>query len=138
MLTTRARARSLAAVFGIFLLVSGCSDSTNLIGPSNQLEVTNATDQFQFQVSALDKVTDSRTYTWQNTGGSATLDVSEEITGGSVVLTIRDADGQVVYDGNLAQSGNGTTSQGAPGSWTISVVLTEVTGTFNFRVQKAT
>lgn len=120
------------------LLSAGCGDATNLIGPENELEVTSATDQFQFQLTALDDVTDSRTYDWSNTGTSATVDVSAEVTGGTAVLRIRDASGQIVYEANLAAGADGSTQVGTAGTWQIEVVLTDVTGTFNFRVQKTT
>jgi len=46
----------------------GCGDAANLIGPANQLEVTNQADTFQWQVTALDNVTQTVTYTWSMTG----------------------------------------------------------------------
>lgn len=122
---------------GAVLLVA-CDDSANTIGPENQLEVANATDQFQFQLTALDEVTDSRSYDWQSTGTSATVDVSQAVTGGSAILTIRDADGQVVYQADIADHNDGSTAEGTPGTWQIEVMLTRTTGTFNFRVQKKT
>lgn len=120
------------------LIVAGCSDGGALIGPDNQLEVTNAVDQFQFQVSGLFEVTDSRSYQWENTGTQATVDVSQAITGGSAILTIRDAAGTIVYQEEIAQDSDGTTAVGVAGTWQIDVVLTRSRGTFNFRVQKST
>jgi hypothetical protein len=122
-----------AAVF-----VAGCSDSATLIGPENQLEVTNAVDQFQFQVTGLFEVTDSRSYQWENTGTQATVDVSQAITGGSAILTIRDAAGTIMYQEEIAQDSDGNTAVGVAGTWQIDIVLTESRGTFNFRVQKTT
>lgn len=138
MRTARSWNVSLALVFGSLLLQAGCGDSVNLIGPENQLEVTSATDQFQFQLTALDRVTDSRTYDWQNTGTKATVDVSQAITGGSAILTIRDANGDVMYQKDIANDGDGSTTEGAPGTWRIELTLTNTTGTLNFRVQKTT
>jgi hypothetical protein len=120
------------------LLATGCGDSSNGIGPENQLEVTNAVDQFQFQLTALDKVTDRRKYDWENTGTQATIDISQAIAGGSATLTIRDAEGTVLYDAEIAQENETTTPAGVSGTWEIEVELTKTTGTFNFRVQKAT
>ncbi len=125
-------------LFGLVLLVVGCDDGGNLIGPENQLEVTSAVDQFQFQLTALQGVTDSRTYEWQNTGTQATIDISQAITAGSAILTIRDANGSVMYQADIADDSDSSTSEGVPGSWQIEVVLTNTTGTFNFRVQKTT
>ena len=120
------------------LLVTGCDDSSTGIGPENQLEVTNALDQFQFQLTALDDVSDRRSYDWENTGTQATIDISQAITGGSAVLTILDAAGTVMYEADIAEDSDGTTPPGVAGTWQIEVVLTRTTGTFNFRVQKTT
>ena len=120
------------------LLALGCADGLNVIGPENQLEVTNATGQLQFQVSNLVDVTDVRRYDWQNTGTRATIDVSEAVASGTAILTIRDANGVVVYREDIADDSDGTTPEGVPGTWQIEVTLTNVTGTFNFRVQKTT
>lgn len=120
------------------LLVTGCGDSSNGIGPENQLEVTNAVDQFQFQLTALDDVSDRRRYDWENTGTQATVDISEAITGGSATLSILDDAGTVVYEVDLAEDPDGTTLTGVSGTWRIEVRLRGTTGTFNFRVQKAT
>jgi hypothetical protein len=54
------------------------------------------------------------------------------------MLVIRDADDAVMYEGDIADDNDGTTQDGVPGTWRIEVVLTNVSGTFNFRVQKAT
>ena len=120
------------------LLVTGCEDSSTGIGPENQLEVTNALDQFQFQLTALDDVSDRRSYDWENTGTQATIDISQAITGGSALLRILDAAGTVMYEADIAADSDGTTPVGVVGTWQIEVVLRKTTGTFNFRVQKTT
>lgn len=120
------------------LFAGGCGDSGNPIGPENQLEVTNSIDQFQFQLTALENVTDSRSYDWQNTGTSATIDVSQSLMGGSALLTIRDAAGTVLYQADVADDSDATTPEGVPGTWRIEVVLDDTNGFFNFRVQKTT
>lgn len=135
---THAQRLSYILLSAVLFLSAGCGDSANLIGPGHQLEVTNAIDQFQFQLTALDGVTDSRRYDWQNTGTRATIDVSQAITGGSAILIIRDANGVVMYEADLAEGGDSTTPEGVPGMWEIEVILTGTTGTFNFRVQKTT
>ncbi|MCY3018128.1 MAG: hypothetical protein NTW87_03730, partial [Planctomycetota bacterium] len=65
--------RSQLGIAGLVLALTalvGCS-SANLIGPGNQLQVTNAADDFQLQVSTLSNVTQTLTYNWSNTGDSA-------------------------------------------------------------------
>jgi len=120
------------------LLVTGCGESSTGIGPENQLEVMNAVDQFQFQLTALDDVSDRRSYDWENTGTQASIDVSQAITGGSAILTILDGEGTVLYEADLADDADGITPAGVSGTWRITVVLAGTTGTFNFRVQKTT
>jgi hypothetical protein len=51
--------------------------------------VTNATDDFQFQVSDLKDVTQTLTCSWSNTGDSANVNQASSLTGGSATLTIR-------------------------------------------------
>lgn len=125
---------------GALVLLSfaaACSGS-NGIGPENQLEVNNATDNFAFQVSDLTDVTQTLGYNWANTGTQAVVDISQAITGGSVFLTIRDADGAIVYQDDLRDGNDGDTLSGREGIWRIEVRIEGATGTFNFRVQKKT
>jgi hypothetical protein len=129
--------RMLALSLALVVATGACGDS-NVIGPDNQLEVTNATDNFQMQVSALDGVSQTLTYTWQNTGTQATIDISQAITSGTALLTITDADGAVVYQEDIADDSDGQSTVGVMGGWGIQVVLEGVNGTFNFRVQRTT
>lgn len=129
--------RMFALSAALMAAVAACGDS-NVIGPDNQLEVTNAQDNFQLQVSALDEVSQTLEYSWQNTGTQATIDVSQAITSGTAILTITDADGTVVYEEDLADDSDGQTLVGVAGAWGIRLVLDGVTGTFNFRAQRTT
>jgi hypothetical protein len=131
---TRRRRQLWGATTFLLLGLSGCG-STNVIGPDNQLEFTNATDTFQWQVSALDNVTQTLSYTWQNTGTVANVNHSSSPNSGSATVRITAADGTEVYSRSLADNGSFETTAGAAGAWTIVVTLTEVTGTLNFRVQ---
>jgi hypothetical protein len=119
------------------IALTGCHEA-NVIGPANQLEVTNAVDQFQFQVTDLVEVDDVRSYTWQNTGTQATIDISQAVTSGSAFLTIRDAEGTILHQEDIAEDQDTTTPVGVAGMWQIEVRLESTTGTFNFRVQKVT
>lgn len=117
------------------LAIAGCS-GTNVIGPENQLEVTNVADNFQWQVTALDKVTQTLTYGWTMTGTTANVNQASVLSGGTALLTVTDADGTEVYSSSLTQNGTFTTTAGTAGAWTITVTLEKATGTLNFRVQK--
>ncbi len=113
-----------------------CS-SENVIGPGNQLQVTNAPDDFQFQVSNLSNVTQTLTYNWSNTGDSANVNQASSLTGGSATLTIRGPTGTLLYQSGLQTNGTFHTLKDATGTWQIQVVLSKADGTLNFRVQKA-
>ncbi len=101
-----------------------------------QPEVTNATDNFQLQATGVKRVTATRTYSWTNTGIQATINHSTTTTWGTTRLIIKDNGGVVVYDRALAPSLSDTTVVGTSGAWTISLVLSNYSGTLNFRVQK--
>lgn len=117
------------------LALAGCSGG-NVLGPDNQLEVTNATDNFQLQATALDNVSQTLTYLWENTGTSANVNQSGSVTAGSATLTIFDQAGAQVYVASLASSGTFQSGAGLTGGWTIRVELHGMSGTLNFRVQK--
>ena len=123
-----------AALVCVAWLVS--CDGTNLIGPENQLEVTNVVDSFQWQVSDLDDVSQTLTYAWQNTGNQADVNQSVTLTSGSAFLRIEDSSGDEVYSRSLAENGTFSTAAGSGGTWTITVTLDRATGTLNFRVQR--
>ena len=130
--------RTLSATFALFMLVvlTGCGDNANIIGPSNQPQTTNATDSFQFQASNLVNVRQVLTYTWVNTGATANVDQSGAISSGAAVLVLHDASGAERYNRSLRDTGSFTSTAGVSGNWTIEVQLDDVTGTLNFRVQK--
>jgi hypothetical protein len=113
--------------------VAACS-STNMLGPENQLEVTNNPGSFQIQATALDNVEQTLSYTWVNAGTTANVDQSGSLSG-TATVTITDADGTQVYTRSLTQTGTFQTDAGTAGNWTIQVVLGGTSGALNFRVQ---
>ncbi len=132
-------------IFSCLLLLvvaaAGCSDkSTSPLAPY-QPEITNVVDNFQFQATAMKNVTFSKDYTWRNTGDTATVNQSTSAgASGTMTLEILDSLGTQVYSHDLTANGTfGTTQRGIaePGPWTLRVRFTRVTGTVNFRVQKA-
>jgi len=123
-------------LLGLALLVGACSESTNVIGPGNQLEITNTTDNFQWQVTALSSVTQTLTYTWANTGTTANVNQSSSLGGGSASIRVVDGSGTEVYAKSLATNGTFQTGAGTAGDWKVTVTLDKATGTLNFRLQK--
>lgn len=125
-----------AALVVELMMLSACgSDPTD---PLAQFEpqVNNTTDSFQLQATDVTNVGTILQYSWENTGTQASVDHSTTTAGGIAGLVIKDASGTTVYDQGLAPSLNEDTSSGSTGTWTISVALSEYSGTLNFRVQK--
>jgi len=135
MRTMRIRQGALAATLALVAGMLAC-DGTHVIGPDNQLEVTNGVDSFQWQVTDLDDVTQTLTYSWQNTGTGADVNQAATLSSGSAVLRIDDSAGNEVYSRSLTENGTFSTDSGSAGPWTITVTLNGATGTLNFRVQK--
>ena len=119
------------------VLQLGCAE-INVTGPRVEIEpgVVNTTDSFVFQAAGLQNVTQTTEYVWQNTGTVANVTQNSNITSGTATLRIRDSAGAQVYSNTLAATGTVATSAGTSGNWTIEVVLTNVTGTVSFTVQK--
>ena len=111
--------------------------SSNVVGPSNQPQVTNVVDNFQFQVSNLNNVTQTLTYNWSNSGDSANVNQSSSLTSGAATLTIKGPTGTVLYQAGLQNNGTFHTLKGTTGTWQIVVAMNGAGGGLNFRVQKA-
>jgi len=119
------------------LCLAGCGGSSNsALNPAFQPEVANNTDNFQFQSTGVRNVTQTLRYTWVNTGIRATIDQACAITSGTAVVNVRDSQGAMVYSAGLQNNGSFTSVAGQTGNWQIEVVLSGVSGTLNFRVQK--
>ena len=121
----------------LLLFLAGCGGSNSALNQQFQPQVTNATDTFGFQSTGVTNVTQTLHYMWQTTGTAASINQATTVTAGTAAVTVSDVNGTVVYAGNLASNGTFTSAAGAgPGTWTIDVVLSNYSGTLNFRVQK--
>ncbi len=117
------------------VLFSGCSDNNNPISAFEH-EVINNADAFQFQITDAANVTTTLSYSWTNTGTRASIDHSTALTDGSATVTILDNDDTQVYTSGLVASATDASDVGVPGTWTVTVVLTDFSGTANFRAEK--
>lgn len=116
-------------------LATGCGESTT--SPGTGLEVNNATDTFQYQVTNVRNYSKEITYAWQTTGAVASVNQATTVTAGSVTLVLLDANGTQVYSRSLAENGTYSSSSGVSGTWTIRLTYSNANATVNFRVQKA-
>ena len=135
-MTTRLSAIRYVMLASVLAVAAACS-SENVIGPANQLQVTNAADDFQWQVSNLSNVTQTLTYSWTNTGDSANINQASSLAGGTATLTVRGPTGTLLYQSGLQNNGTFHSLKGTTGTWQIEVVLSKADGSLNFRVQKA-
>jgi hypothetical protein len=122
-----------------FLVFPSCSkNSLDEFNP----EISNSAGNFQLQATDVSKVTDNLEYLWINPGTKvnpgikANIDHSSVIDKGAATLKIFDSEGTEVYSRNLNEDGSSTSSYGIPGTWTIRVELSKVSGTLNFRVEE--
>ena len=122
------------AIYAVALAAAAiaCNDSLAPFQP----EIANLTDNFQLQATNVRNVTSTLDYTWQNTGTSANVNQATVASAGTATLTIQDGQSAQVYTKDLTANGTFQTSAGSAGAWKIHVVLTNFSGTLNFRVQK--
>jgi hypothetical protein len=134
----RALLRGIAgsAMLVVSVGASGCGGGPT--SPGEQPQIVNSVDNFQYQVSNVAGFSGTQSYTWQNSGATATVNQASSISAGSVTLVMLDANGVQVYSRSLADNGTFSSASGAPGAWTIRVVYSNATATVNFRSDKAT
>lgn len=132
------RVLRMAALFGSvsLMLVTGCG-SGSALNPVFQPQVANNPDNFQFQSTGVQNVTQNLQYTWSNSGTHASINQATTVAAGAAVLALRDATGATVYTGDLKNNGTFTSIAGQTGNWTIVLTLSNYSGTLNFRVQMA-
>jgi len=125
-------------VLASLLVASGCgSDPVSPLDPF-QPEINSSTDNFQLQATDVTDVGTTLEYSWTNTGTLAVVDHSTTTSVGSARVIITDANGTEVYSHGLEPSLTSETTSGVAGTWTITLVLADYSGTLNFRVQKKT
>ena len=115
--------------------LTGCGSSTAPLA-AFQPQISNTADNFQFQATGVTNVTSTVTYPWSNSGTAASVNQATTVTAGTATVTILDQNGTQVYTKDLSANGTFASSAGVTGNWTIKVVLTNYSGTANFRAQK--
>ncbi len=123
------------AVTILLVFTAGCGNSNSALNPSFQPQVNNAADNFQFQSTGMQNVTQTLQYQWQNSGTHASINQACSINPGSAFITLRDPGNNVVYSADLATNGTFTSTAGTAGTWTIQLSFSQTSGTVNFRVQ---
>ena len=124
---------SLGFLLILLILCGGCNN--NSLAPFEP-EIGNNQDSFQFQATHVSNVSTTYVFSWNNSGTRATINHSTTTTKGATLLAIKDATGTTVYSKALVPSLNEPTAVGVAGSWSISLTLTNFSGTLNFRAEK--
>jgi len=128
-----------AALLGAMTLLIGalaCDEVPS--SPGSEPEIANETDSFAYQVTGVRSYSGSDFYTWENTGATASVDISSAPESGSALIVMTDAEGQHVFAEPVSSNGSLPSAAGTAGSWTIRVYYASFTGNVNFRVQKKT
>ena len=132
----RSYVHRLAALAALALSAACGSGAGNATAPKYQPQVVNLQNDFAFQVTALQNVSDNVQYTWKNDGTAASVNQSPSNVSGSISLVILDAAGTQVYSRSLADNGTFMTTAGAAGNWTVRIRFSQASGAVNFRLQK--
>ena len=127
----------LLMILGILVFPSCSKNSLDEFNP----EISNTAGNFQLQATDVSKVSENLEYLWINPGTKtpnikANIDHSSVIDKGTATLKIFDSEGTEVYSRDLNEDGSFVTNEGVPGTWTIRVELSKVSGTLNFRVEE--
>lgn len=133
---SRTLSRRLLPVPLVLLALLTACGGNGATAPRYEPQVVNLTNDFAFQVTNLQNVTDDLQYTWRNDGTSANVNQSPSNLSGTVSLVILDASGTQVYSRSLSDNGTFVTTTGTAGNWTVRVHFVNVSGAVNFRLQK--
>jgi hypothetical protein len=80
-------------------------------------------------------VNDVVSYNWSVSSGDIIIHPSTATSGGTISLRIKDAVGDIVYEGDVPPSGDIDPPAGAAGTWKVRIELVDYTGTINFALQ---
>lgn len=116
---------------------AGCDASNTTSG---QAAVCNNKNDFSYAMNA-GATSSTETYAWENSQSKASVNWASNLGLGSVTIVIKDEGGKQVYSKTYSGTGQGATTQstdeGQPGSWTIEVRLSNVSGQVSFHVRAA-
>jgi hypothetical protein len=117
----------------VVLLLAACQDSiVRLLGPENDPQTVITPERFQFTATEMRNVNDRLVWTWPNSASKAALAHDSFIHHGYGILVVLDAGGQVVDSTLLELNLETETRPGAPGNWTLILVLASARGRANF------
>lgn len=117
----------------LFLLFAACDKDDDLTATINVNSVNNSSGDVYGNGG-----TATKTWTFTNPNSRAGWDMTiNDATSGSFNLILKDDEGTVMLDKTLSagsgvKSADGTTEEGVPGEWTVTVTLTNFNGTGDY------
>lgn len=120
------------AATALWLVAAGCSDDP--FAPYEP-EINNEAGTFQLQATGVEGVSLTRSYAWTSEAATANINQSTTVDRGTATLRIFDGEGTQIYERSLASNGTYESDAGTGTDWTIRIILTDYTGTVNFRVE---
>jgi hypothetical protein len=130
--------RRLLAAAVIALGVSGCAATHETGHGARDLTITNQPDMFELHWGSLRTFSNRISYKWTNTGTKARVRQASSVVDGDARIEVRDPRGTVVHSKNLREQGSFITFAGTPGTWKITVIMDNATGSLTFEVRKNT
>ena len=132
------RFRGLAV--GGLALVLGCSQDSivRVLGPENDPQTVITPAEFRFSATDLRNVNDRESWTWTNSAPQASLHHDSFLHHGYGILVVLDGVGQVVDSTLLELNLDTETRVGAPGNWTLILVLASARGRADFTLTPKT
>jgi hypothetical protein len=116
---------------------SGCAVTKDAARGARDLTITNQPDVFELHWGSLRNYSNRVTYKWTNTGTKARVRQASSVQDGVAMIEIKDPTGLVVHSKNLREQGSFVSFEGAPGTWKITVIMEEATGSLTFEVRKS-
>ena len=122
-----------ALAVSVGVLVACSQDSiVRLLGPENNPQTVITPEKFEFSATDLRNVNDRETWTWLNSAPQASVHHDSFLHHGYGILVVLDGLGQVVDSTLLELNLDTETRAGAPGNWTLILVLASARGRADF------
>ncbi|HEY9014783.1 MAG TPA: hypothetical protein VIM84_06950 [Gemmatimonadales bacterium] len=130
---SRGWVRGLLLSCAVGAAVACATDSiVRILGPENTPVTVNTPEKFQFSALDLRNVNDREVFTWPNSAPKAAVNHDSFIHHGYGILVVLDGVGQVVDSTLLELNLETETRAGAPGNWTLILVLASARGRVDF------
>lgn len=122
----------------LMIAVSCQKQSAQQNAVARVLGVSNEIDDLAIGASEMEYYSGSETYLYEKTGVDHDLSFGSQITGGSVTLRIKNANGSEIYARKFSTiAGEVTTLSDASNPWTVEFDHENATGNFGLSLENA-